>query len=286
MVIDCDVPWFPSQGKPNDQAVIIQAGIDPLYGRYPIRGFPSDWTIQGSPQQILKSLLESMANHSGVDRQGIRARMDDLKKRHASTNVQGLKSNPNPSNGPTLEPLNVTHEISRIVDEETVIIDESISTQVNRIMHLPGSYFYSPHAGYLGWGLGAALGYKLGNPGKTVIATMGDGSYLFSVPSACHQVSQALEIPILIVIYNNQSYNTVKRTTKAIYPEGWSAENDLYPLTGLGSMAHYERICEAFGGYGERVESPDQVAPALQRALHAVKHEKRQAVLNMVIKPV
>ena len=39
-----------------------------------------------------------------------------------------------------------------------------------------------------------------------------------------------------------------------------------------------------FGGYGERVESPDQVGPALERALHAVKKEGRQAVLNMICK--
>jgi acetolactate synthase-1/2/3 large subunit len=55
-------------------------------------------------------------------------------------------------------------------------------------------------------------------------------------------------------------------------------------MSSLEPTAHFEKICEAFGGYGERVEAPDQVGPALERALHAVRHEKRQALLNMVCK--
>lgn len=47
----------------------------------------------------------------------------------------------------------------------------------------PGSYFGVPHSGYLGWGLGTALGLKLAQPDSTVVATIGDGSYIFAVPS-------------------------------------------------------------------------------------------------------
>lgn len=45
----------------------------------------------------------------------------------------------------------------------------------------------------------------------------------------------------------------------------------------------FASLVDAFGGYGERAESSDQVAPALERALYAVKDEKRQALLNMMI---
>ena len=148
----------------------------------------------------------------------------------------------------------------------------------------PGNYFYLPHAGYLGWGMGAALGIKLGRPESTVIATVGDGSYMFGVPSACHFVSASYKLPILIIIYNNQCYFAVKRATRGLHPEGVAAEKGNYPLSELRPAGDYEKICEAFGGYGERVESPDQVGPALERALHAVRVEGRQAVLNMICK--
>jgi acetolactate synthase-1/2/3 large subunit len=52
----------------------------------------------------------------------------------------------------------------------------------------------------------------------------------------------------------------------------------------VAPTACYEKICEAFGGYGERVEDPDQVKPALDRALDVVENEKRQALLNIISK--
>jgi acetolactate synthase-1/2/3 large subunit len=147
---------------------------------------------------------------------------------------------------------------------------------------LPGCYFANSHAGYLGWGVGAALGIKLAHPDGTVIATVGDGSYMFAVPSACHFVSRAYQLPILVIVYNNKSWHAVKRSTRALHPDGWAVRTNQFPLSELQPTGHYEKICEAFGGYGERVEHPDQVGPALERALNVVKQEKRQALLNMI----
>jgi acetolactate synthase-1/2/3 large subunit len=53
-------------------------------------------------------------------------------------------------------------------------------------------------------------------------------------------------------------------------------------LSQLPSAPAYGKICEVFGGYGEDVTDPDQVRPALARAMNVVLKEKRQAVLNMV----
>jgi acetolactate synthase-1/2/3 large subunit len=150
----------------------------------------------------------------------------------------------------------------------------------------PGRFFGGPHVGYLGWAVGAALGIKLAGPEKTVIATVGDGCYMFAVPSACHYVSQAQKLPILVIVYNNQGWHAVKRANRALHPEGWAVQIDHFPLCDLEPATQFEKICEAFGGYGERVEHPEQVGPALERALHAVKVEKRQALLNVICKHV
>ena len=165
-----------------------------------------------------------------------------------------------------------------------MVVNEYHNAVPEQCQFSPGNYFCSPHAGYLGWSLGTALGIKLASPEKTVIATVGDGTYMFSVPSACHAVSTSYDLPILIIVYNNRCWNAVKRSTRAVFPDGIAAEENLYPLSDLGPTAHYEKICEAFGGYGERVERPDQVGPALDRALQVVRQEKRQALLNMICK--
>ena len=127
---------------------------------------------------------------------------------------------------------------------------------------------------------------NLFGPEKTVINTLGDGAYMFTVPSACHFVSSANKLPILSVIFNNQSYRAVKHATSMQYPEGEAVRNNDFPMADLQPTANYEKICEAFGGYGERVENPEQLQPALERALYAVKHEKRQALLNVICKTI
>ena len=282
LVVDCDVPWHPSTKKPQDATKIIQAGIDPLYSAYPMRSFPSDLTVQGAPAAVLSELARSIKAHPQRDKAVIDARMETLTRDHEAM-VRGWQNSALKAADDTpLDNQWVSHNISRILDENTVVVEEAIMTGLNRAACHPGNYFYLPHAGYLGWCMGAALGIKLGRPESTVIATVGDGSYMFGVPSACHFVSMSYKLPILIIIYNNQCYFAVKRATRGLHPEGVAVEKDQYPLSELKPAGDYEKICEAFGGYGERVESPDQVGPALERALYAVRKEGRQAVLNMI----
>ena len=107
---------------------------------------------------------------------------------------------------------------------------------------------------------------------------------MFSVPTACHAVAAAYNLPILVVVFNNRSWNAVKLGTRYVHPDGWAARTDNFPLSSLPVTGEYEKFCEAYGGYGEKVESPDKLEPALRRALHVVTHEKRQALVNVICK--
>jgi acetolactate synthase-1/2/3 large subunit len=73
----------------------------------------------------------------------------------------------------------------------------------------------------------------------------------------------------------------VHRATLSMYPKGHAAGAENPPFSVLEPSPRFEEIVRASGGYGERVESPADMLPALKRALHAVKNEKRQAVLNV-----
>ena len=153
-------------------------------------------------------------------------------------------------------------------------------TQVSR--DRPGAFYSHSPAGCLGWGVGAALGVKLAQPDRTVIATVGDGAYIFSVPTAAHMVSAIYDLPILVIIFNNECWGAVRKTTADLFPQGWATKTGVFPLSDLKPSPAYEKTVEAHGGYGERVERPEQVRPALQRALKVVREEKRQAVLNVL----
>src|SRR5262249_49320365 len=146
----------------------------------------------------------------------------------------------------------------------------------------PGPCFGPPRAGGLGWALGAALGMKLGAPDKTVIATVGDGAYIFGAPTAAHLAAQLHKLPFLTVIFNNAAWEAVERATRSVHPDGWAATTRTFPLTALAPPPDYETIVRGFGGHGERVEDPAELPAALRRALRVVREEGRQAVLNVL----
>ena len=172
--------------------------------------------------------------------------------------------------------------INQITDENTILVNEYDLVPTQMDLSVRGSFFTHSPVGGLGWGVGAALGAKLAAPEKTVIATVGDGSYMFSVPTACHFVSQAQHLPILVVIFNNQCWGAVQNATRSVHPQGWAVKTDNFPLSELSPSPAYEMICQANGGYGERVEDPTEILPALRRALQVIKEEQRQVVLNVM----
>jgi acetolactate synthase-1/2/3 large subunit len=167
------------------------------------------------------------------------------------------------------------------MDESTVVVNEYPLDRRQASFTRAGTYFASPHSSGLGWGLGAALGMKLARPDATVIATVGDGAYFFAQPVSCHFVERAHRVPLLTVIFNNQRWEAVKGSVLGLYPEGRAKAAGRFPLSDLTPSPHFEEIVKAVDGYGERVERPGDVTPALKRGLAAVR-EGRPALLNVL----
>ena len=142
------------------------------------------------------------------------------------------------------------------------------------------SYFGPSISAGLGWGVPAALGMKLAHPDRTVVACTGDGSYVFANPAACHQTAASLGLGLLTIVADNRVWNAVRRSTIAVYPEGRAAASARMPLSSLDPAPDYPKIVEAYGGHGEHVSEPDQLRPALERAL-AVTATGRQALLSV-----
>jgi acetolactate synthase-1/2/3 large subunit len=89
-------------------------------------------------------------------------------------------------------------------------------------------------------------------------------------------------LPVLTVVFNNGSWDAVKGATLNVHPAGWAAATRSIPLSDLAPSPRYEEIVRAFDGHGERVEHPDELPGALQRAVEVVRRERRQALLNLV----
>jgi acetolactate synthase-1/2/3 large subunit len=281
VVVESDVPWYPQQAKPAESATVIQIARDPNYSGIPIRSFPKDISIGGDPKLALELLAKEL--RSGArDEKSLAERAGYIKSKHKQYR-DGLRQKA--EHAGTQRPIShnwLAYCIDQLRDKDTVVLsDHGVGNEVLNLDE-PGSYFGGSPAGGLGWGIGGGLGMKLAHPEKTFIVTCGDGTYMFNNPTACHFVSEAYDLPILTIICNNAIWNSSKAATQQVLPDGWSASTGNFPLCELAPSPRYEKVVEAHGGYGERVEDPQEVLPALKRALKVVKEEKRQAVLNMI----
>jgi acetolactate synthase-1/2/3 large subunit len=281
VVVESDVPWIPSGSHPKPDAKVIHIAHDPLFSRYPIRGFQSDVALAGQPRLTLHALADAVR---GLVEPAVvaerRARSEEEHRRMREEWVGRARR------AGTQHPMDmawVSKCVGDVIDDGTIVINEYDLDSTQAQLSVPGSYFASSPAGGLGWALGAALGAKLAAPAKTVIACVGDGSYMFGAPTAAHWASRAHGLPTLTVIFNNSAWNAVKRAVHSFAKDGWAARTSM-PLSDLDPAPDYELVCRASGGWAEKVEKADALPDALRRALKVVREERRQALLNVICK--
>ena len=280
LVVDCDVPWIPKEGGPRSEAKVIHIGPDPLFARYPLRGFRTDIALTGAVPSTLQSILRQAQKHAASPRL-IEERRDAVSRRSQEIRAKGRA-------GFERMPASITGKwlsacVNRLLDEKTVLVNEYPVVLEEMQIREPGQYFGNASAGGLGWGMGAALGVKLASPDRTVICAIGDGAYMFGNPTAAHYVSEAMRLPVLFIVANNARWAAVHRSTLSTYPKGFASEMPKPPFATLEPSPRFEHVIQASGGHGERVTEPTELMPALERALKAVREEKRQALLNICL---
>ncbi len=284
LVIETDVPWIPTvHGNPSDDCKVIHIGVDPLFSRLPIRSFPCDVAVTGAPRIVLPQLAAALGNRIpdaalAARRNRVKATRDKLRA-GAEGELAKVRA---------LTPINpawASYCIGKAKDEDAILVNEYSLILRHAPFTKARTYLGTPTAGGLGWGIGAAIGAKLAAPDKLVIATLGDGAYMFGNPTAGHQTARTLGLPILFIVFNNGMWEEVEGSALRVFPDGHAARSNRMPVANLGPTARYEHMMSIYGGYGECVESPEALPAALERALHAVKVEKRQALLNLIVGP-
>ena len=137
----------------------------------------------------------------------------------------------------------------------------------------------------LGWHGGAAVGMKLACPEKDIVALTGDGTFIFSCPTAVYWMAAKYDTPFMTVIYNNQGWNAPKLASKGQYPDGYAARSGNFHAS-LAPSAQLDLIAHAAGGaYAKTVSDPKKLRQALAEGRQAVKDGKA-AVINVMLPPV
>ncbi len=164
--------------------------------------------------------------------------------------------------GDTLTPKQVLSTISRLMPRDTVVATDVGQHQMWSIQHFhfdyPGQLLTSGGFGTMGFGLGAAIGAKVGNPDKTVIHVTGDGSFRMN----CNELAteQHYDIPVITFVFNNQTLGMVRQWQTLIY-------NKQYSQTTLTHGPDFVSLAKAYGLKGCRVSTVEQLEDAIRDAL-------------------
>jgi len=287
-MLDTVAPWHPASAGPRPGVKVVALSENPLREELPFWGYRVDLCVTGALQNSMEMLLESMKKRV---KRGEARRIKSAEswgKRHEER-VRKWK-------GEALackqtKPLDtrwVAHELNQVLPADALVVDETIThrpvilSQLDRLR--PGT----PFAGYLGGlgtGLGTALGVKAAAPERPVIALIGDGSFSYNPVIAALGFAQEYGMPILIVMFNNFGYLSMKRGIPAYFPDGWAVRSKTFVGTSIVPSPDYAAVARAFDGYGETVEEPSEVRASLERGLKAMA-EGRLALLDMRLQPV
>ena len=286
LVIDCDMPWMPARTGPKAKCRVFYIDVDPLKEDIPLWYIKSERFMKADALIALKQLnKEFEQNPRLLNNELIESRRSKVHEIHRKMR-SGWEYKDGGEEHITSE--FVTNCLGEIIDDDTVILNEAISNGPMISQRLarnkPGTLFASGGSS-LGWNGGAAVGMKLACPDKDIVALTGDGSYIFSCPTAVHWMAARYNTPFLTVIYNNQGWNAPKMITRGQHPDGFAVKTNNY-WTSLAPSAQLDKIAEAAGGaFARTVTVPGELRQALAEGKEAVA-KGRCAVINVMLPPV
>jgi len=257
---------LPSDVEPMPEGLpLIHLDLDPWeIGK----NYPAKVAIHGDPKATLPDLAEALRRRlSPAAIKAAQARTAELGKAREAR-IEDLRRRAQAEAGLTpITPLSLVAAVADAVPDDAIVVDESISSGGglrDLLKSRDPKAFFGLRGGGIGWGLPAALGIKLAQPGRPVVALVGDGSAMYTIQSlwtAAHD-----SIPVVYVIFNNASYRILKQRTLAL--KGFSAEDDKYVAMDLVSpRLDYVGLAKSMGTAGELVEKSADIGPAIQRGL-------------------
>ena len=219
IVMDCDVPWIPTQCRPREDAKIFHIDVDPLKQVMPVFYIPAKARYradaQTSLEQILALLKSDEAFKTKLAGEESEQRWTALQASYQKR-LDAIAARSQPLENGEFGTSHLCAKLRDMCPKDTIWAVEAVTNTL--FVHdglrptLPGQ-FINCGGGGLGWSGGGALGIKLasdheaqlkGGKGKFVVQIVGDGTYLFSVPGSVYWISKRYNIPVLTIVLNNK----------------------------------------------------------------------------------
>jgi len=235
---------------------VIHATLDPADIN---KDVPVEMALVGDAGLILDGLVEAVSDLSAganeARRAAVAAEIAAVKAEWLNQWKAKLTSDAAP-----LSPYRVIWDLLHTVDVKNTIITHDAGSPRDQMSPFwqsvaPLTYIGWGKTTQLGYGLGLAMGAKLAKPDALCVNVWGDAAIGFT--GMDFETAVRERIPILSVLFNNFSM--------AIEIPIMPVSTEKYRSTDISG--HYADMARAFGGYGERVEEPDQIIPAIQRGI-------------------
>ena len=287
LVLDSDVPWIHATSRPAPDAAIYVVDVDPVKASMAMWHVPARRIAGADTKVAVEQITQHVRENSLLD-----AGVVEIRRASAADTSRARRATRDAAEQP--EPGVITPRyLTRCVREllagtDALVLTEAITNYQVVADHMrasrPGSLIGSG-GGSLGWAGGGAVGAKLACPERTVVCLVGDGSFLFGVPSSAQWVARRYGTPALTVVYNNRGWAAPKFSALAVHPDGAAARADDFHVS-FDPEADLPGVAGAAGGaYGVTVSDPAELPRVLKDA-RAVVHGGRSAVVSVQLPPV
>ncbi|MGE0797933.1 MAG: thiamine pyrophosphate-requiring protein [Lautropia sp.] len=234
------------------------------------KGYETEVALLGDAKLVLRQLIDAAADRIGKPRStGVAARIARAKRDWLAAWHRKLHADDVP-----ITPYRVITEFARTVPADEAIVTHDSGSPRDQILPfyeatVPRSYLGWGKSHALGTGLGLTIGAKLAAPDKFCVNFMGDAA--FGMTGLDFETAVRLDAPICTVVLNN--------STMAIETGYMKLSHERYRARDIGG--DYAGIARDLGGWSERVERPDRIAAAFERAREQTRNG-RAALLEIM----
>jgi acetolactate synthase-1/2/3 large subunit len=223
------------------------------------RGYPVDHVVLGDAKLVLGQMIEEAERQGAVKRPGLLEEIEVVRKEKMAKYESFLASDERPVN-----PYRVYNEMMGVLDpSNSFVTHESGNTRDQLVTvyeaRIPHGFLGWGNVSTLGFGLGASMGARLAFPERQVVSVTGDAGFGYQVGN--YEVLIRNKMGITTIHINNSGFG-------GYGPGFWGPGHSPYTSKVTPSdIVHTAKAVEGLGIASERVEDPDEIAPALKRAL-------------------
>jgi acetolactate synthase-1/2/3 large subunit len=282
VLLGCRSPWYPPSAKPGNATVLVIDEV-PHRPHMAYQVLTADHYVGGAMAPTLRAIIARLTEW-GIDDEAVKARWQRLTAAYAVTETArlGAESKALTAPGGPVDPAAVAATLRELIGDDALVVDETITHSRVITRHLmagtPGRYSYVQ--GGLGQGLGVALGTKLAAGDRLVVQTVGDGTWLYNPVPQGLMASAQYGLPLLVVVFNNKKYLSMRFNLTRAYPEGTYVRDGSGYGVDLSAQPDAAAVAAACGAAGFTVTTTPELAPTLEKAIATVR-AGQTAVVNV-----